>query len=142
MSTPSNGKILRVGLLVGLLLNFSGWLGNNFLLGSMWARLEVSDAGAEWRALIWRDVFSFVPDFVYGVAIAWLCAALRPASAGWIGASLKSGIFVAIIGGIVTYFAVANSGFITWPLAFASFVLVVATKLPLALLAGRMLEPR
>ena len=42
---------------------------------------------------------------------------------------------------ITTYFAIANTGFIPWPLAFASFALVFATKLPLALLAGWILEP-
>jgi hypothetical protein len=47
---------------------------------------------------------------------------------------------VSLVGGVTTYFAVANSGFVTWPLAFASFVLVLATKLPLAYLAGRLLE--
>lgn len=53
-----------------------------------------------------------------------------------------AGLFVAAMGGLTTYFAIANSGFIPWPLALASFALVLATKLPLALLAGRLLEPQ
>ncbi len=141
MMGPANSQVLRIGLLVGFLLNLTGWLGNNFLLGSMWRQLQVADAGAEWRASIWRDVFSFAPDFVYGFAIAWLYVALRPRFEHWQSAALTAGLFVAITGGIVTYFAIANSGFISWTLAFASFALVLATKLPLALLAGRLLEP-
>jgi hypothetical protein len=137
----ATAKIIGVGLLTGLLLNVTGWLGNNFLLGAMWRQLQVTDAGAAWRATIWRDVFSFAPDFVYGVAIAWLCIALRPRFEHWQSSALTAGLFVAITGGIVTYFGIANSGFIGWPLAFASFGLVLATKLPLALLAGRLLEP-
>jgi hypothetical protein len=38
--------------------------------------------------------------------------------------------------------AVASSGFIPWPLAFTSFALILVTKLPLALPAGRGLERR
>lgn len=142
MTKVGFGRILGVGFLVGLALNVTGWLGNNLLLGSLWSGVDVGTTGAAWRASIWKDVFSLVPDFVYGFAIAWLCAALRPRASGFVPASLRAGTLVAIVGGITTYFAVANSGFIPWTLALASFALVVATKLPLALLAGRMLERR
>lgn len=135
------GSVVRVGLLVGLALNVTGWLGNNLLLGRWWASVEVGQ-GVEWRASVWSDVFSCVPDFVYGLAIAWLCTVLRPGFGSWVSPSLLSGMLVALVGGITTYFAIANSGFIPWPLAIASFGLVVATKLPLALAAGRILETR
>lgn len=142
MIKPSVGRIVVVGFFVGLALNVTGWLGNNLLLGSMWASVEVTDAGAAWRASIWRDVFSLLPDFVYGFAIGWLCVALRPGAKSMASASLGSGVLVSIVGGITTYFAVANSGFIPWSLAVASFALVLATKIPLALVAGRLLERR
>jgi len=134
------GRIAGVGLLVGLALNVTGWLGNNVLLRSLWATVVVADAGAEWRASLWRDVFSLVPDFVYGIAIAWLCWALRPGARSMVSASMGAGLLVSIVGGITTYFAVANSGFIPWRLAVASFALVLATKIPFALMAGWMLE--
>ena len=134
------GRICRVGLLVGFLLNLTGWLGNNFLLGSLWSTVGESLAQAPWRDSIWRDVFSFAPDFLYGLAIAWLFVALRDRYSTVLAASLRAGLFVSLVGGVTTYFAIANSGFVPWRLALASFLLVLATKLPLAVLAGRMLE--
>lgn len=133
-------RIIWIGLLVGFLLNLTGWLGNNFLLGSMWNSVTVPDYSANWRSSIWREVFSLFPDFIYGLAIVWLCARLHAAYSSMAAASLRAGILVSLVGGLTTYFAIANSGFIVWPLTFASFVLVLATKLPLAYLAGRLLE--
>jgi hypothetical protein len=142
MTGPRGRRIAWVGLLIGFLLNLTGWFGNNFLLGGMWEGVGATLSEVPWRSSIWRDVVSFVPDYVYGFAIAWLCAVIRPLYDSYIAASVRVGVFVAIVGGITTYLGIANSGFIPWSLAFASFVLVVATKLPLSVLAGRMLETR
>jgi hypothetical protein len=139
-SEASLGRIGIVGLLVGFLLNLTGWLGNNFLLGSLWSTVGEPVAHVPWRDSIWRDVFSFAPDFLYGLAIAWLFIALRERYSTALAASLRAGLFVSLVGGVTTYFAIANSGFVPWRLALASFLLVLATKLPLAVLAGRMLE--
>jgi hypothetical protein len=136
VSTQDRTRIAIVGLFVGLALNVTGWLGNNLVLGSLWTAVEVAPGGAAWRATVWSDV----PDVVYGLAIAWLCVALRPSFDRWLSASLASGVLVAVTGGITTYFAVANSGFVPWSLALASFVLVAVTKIPLALAAGWILE--
>ena len=137
---PSHARLLGVGLLVGFLLNLTGWLGNNFLLGSSWASVGSSTTLTPWAASLWSDAFSMVPDYVYGVAIVWVYSLLRRNSVGATSAALQSGIFVSILGGIVTYFAIANSGFIPWTLAVSSFALVLATKLPLAFLGARLLD--
>lgn len=133
-------RVAWVGLLVGFALNVTGWLGNNLVLGGLWASVDVGAQGMGWRASVWSDVFSLVPDFLYGLAIASLCSLVRPSFRTWVSSSISSGVFVALIGGITTYFAVANSGFIPWSLAVASFALVVVTKLPLALAAGWLLD--
>lgn len=140
MIQHDRARVVIVGLFVGLALNLTGWLGNNLLLGSLWASVEVMPGGAAWRATLWSDVFSLAPDMVYGLAIAWLCVALRPSFEHWVSSSLSSGVLVAVIGGITTYFAVANAGFVPWSLALASFALVLVTKIPLALAAGWILE--
>lgn len=77
--------------------------------------------------------------FLYGIAIAWLCVKLRTRDRTIISASLSAGVFVSLLGGVTTYFAIANSAFIPWKLAISSFGLVFATKLPLAVLAGYLL---
>ncbi|PCI77563.1 MAG: hypothetical protein COB20_07565 [SAR86 cluster bacterium] len=81
-----------------------------------------------------------MPDFVYGIAIVWLCAQLRPVYSSMAVAAVRARLFVNLVGGITTYFAIANSGFVVWPLAFASFALVLVIRLPLAYLAGSLLE--
>ncbi len=139
---PGLGRTLGVGFLAGFLLNLLGWLGNNFLLGSMWREVGEGLGENAWRDSVWRDVVSFAPDYVYGFAMAWLCVALRPRYASWLGASVACGGFVSLVGGVVTYMGIANSGFIPWKLAFASWALVLGSKLPIALMCGKMLEPR
>lgn len=140
LSAREAWRILAIGLLIGLLLNLTGWLGNNFLLRDMWKEIGTAVSSVAWRASIWRDVLSFVPDFVYGIAICWLYVKLRPNYVNALSASLRAGLFVAIVGGITTYFAIANSGFIPWRLTLASFVLVFVTKLPLAVIAGHLID--
>ena len=129
-----------IGLVTGFLLNFTGWLGNNFILKSMWKAVTVEVVNPAWRETIWRHVFSFLPDFVYGFAIVYLIHLLNKQSINWFRNALISGIVVSIVGGITTYFAIANSGFIPWNLAMVSFILVLATKLGVALLAGKWLS--
>ena len=107
----------------------------------MWIEIGKELPEIAWRNNIWSDLFSLAPDFLYGFAIAWLCTALKTDSYSTISNSVRAGIFVSMVGGITTYFAIANSGFIPWKLALASFILVIITKLPLAILAGKILKP-
>ena len=127
--------------MIGFLLNITGWLGNNLLIKDMWIEIGKELPEIAWRNNIWSDLFSLAPDFLYGFAIAWLCTALKTDSYSTISNSVRAGIFVSMVGGITTYFAIANSGFIPWKLALASFILVIITKLPLAILAGKILKP-
>ena len=132
-------RAILIGLVVGFLLNLTGWLGNNIILGSMWDDLGDSLTPVPWRESIWSDVFSLVPDFVYGLAIVWMIVKIRTMYASTISASVSVGVFISLVGGVTTYFAIANSGFVPWKLAFASFVLVITCKVPLAILAGHLL---
>jgi len=105
----------------------------------MWQALEGKLSYVAWRGTIWQEIFSLVPDFIYGFAIAWLCNFYNAKSAPNLSNWIKTGIAISIVGGLTTYFALANSGFVPWELAFASFFLVIATKIPLAIFAGSML---
>lgn len=135
-------SLLLVGLQVGFLLNLFGWLANNILLGSMWQQVGESLSDSAWRGSVWRDVFSLLPDFGYGFAIVWLWVKLRSSYESSLTTSFVTGLFVSLVGGITTYFAIANSGFIPWKLALLSFGLVAATKIPLAILGGYQLEKK
>lgn len=133
-------KIFWIGLCIGFLLNFTGWLGNNFMLKSLWREVTVSVANPGWRETVWRHVFSFVPDFVYGFAMVWLITVLNKLSQDWLRNALTAGVVISILGGLTTYFAIANSGFIPWELALASFALVLVSKLIVALIAGKWID--
>jgi hypothetical protein len=132
-------KMALIGLLIGFLLNLTGWIGNNIILGSMWDELGNDLAPVAWRESVWSEVFSLAPDFLYGIAIAWMIVKTRLAFESTLSTSISVGVFVSLVGGITTYFAIANSGFVPWSLAIASFILVLACKIPLAVLAGILL---
>ena len=121
------------GPIKDLLPNLVRWADRAYAVGSTNLYHTLSTITKETR-------FGLQPDFLYGLAIAWLCARLRPAYETMAAAALRVGIAVSLTGGITTYFAIANSGFIPWRLALASFVLVLVTKIPLALQAGRWLD--
>jgi len=132
-------RVILIGLLVGFLLNLTGWLGNNIILGSMWDNLNGRLTPSSWTESIWSDVFSLIPDFIYGLAIVWMIEKVRTKYVSTVSASVNVGVFISVVGGITTYFAIANSGFVPWKLAFASFLLVLTCKVPLAILAGHIL---
>lgn len=135
----TSGRVVLIGLLIGFLLNLTGWIGNNFILGSLWDEVGSSLTHVPWRDTLWSEFFSLLPDFLYGIAIAWLLAKLASCNDSIPITALQTGFFVSLVGGVTTYFAIANSGFIPWNLALASFVLVFATKLPLSFLAAYLL---
>ena len=139
MKEVSTIRIVSVSLITGFLLNLTGWIANYFLLGKLWSGVSSSIEHSPWRNTVWRHLFSFLPDFVYGFAIAWLIVLLNKKSNIKTSNSISSGLWISLVGGITTYFAIANSGFIPWDLALASFILVLATKVPLAILAGKLL---
>lgn len=130
-------RLIWIGIVIGSLLNFTGWVGNNFILENMWNKVDISLVSSEWRDTIWRHIFSFFPDFVYGFAIVWLIHLLNAQSQNWFRNAVIAGLSVSLVGGITAYFAIANSGFISWQLALASFILVLLTKVAVALIAGK-----
>ena len=139
MHNVSPLKITLISVVTGFLLNLTGWIGNNFILENMWKEVNILIVDSTWRNSFWRDLFSLFPDFVYGFAIVWLIVLLNTISGEKISSSIKAGLWISLVGGITTYFAIANSGFISWKLALSSFLLVLATKVTFAILAGKLL---
>lgn len=133
-------RIVWVGLLLGLLFNLFGWLGNVFVLGGMWRDATLIFADVPWRNSPWRDAVSLLPDFIYGLAIAWLYAGL----ARHYGASARTGLravlLVFVIGAFTTYLGIANSAFLSWQLAAATTLLALIVFLPGAWLVDRLLR--
>lgn len=133
-------RILWVGLLLGLVFNLFGWLGNVFVLGPMWKEAMVHVADVPWRNSPWRDVTSFAPDFIYGIAIAWAYVALSTRYGASVGTGLRATILVFVVGAFTTLLAIANSAFLPWSLAAATTLLALVVFLPGAWLVHYMLK--
>lgn len=133
-------RILRVGLLLGLVFNLFGWLGNVFVLGPLWEDATVFVADVPWRNSPWRDVISFAPDFIYGIAIAWVYSALSSGYGASVLTGLRAIVLVFVVGALTTYLGIANSAFLPWKLAAATTLLALIVFLPGAWLVHYMLK--
>jgi len=134
------GRVLRAGLLVGLFLNAFGWLGNVFLLGPMWREAFTGLPTTPWRESPWRDVVSFVPDFLYGIAICWLYVALLPRYGASVRTALRASALVFVVGALTTYLGIANSGLLPWRISLATTLLAFVVFVPGAWLTHRVLR--
>ena len=133
-------RILWAGLLVGFVLNLLGWLGNVFLLGPMWQEAFTGVATTAWRDSPWRDVISLVPDFIYGIAICWLYAALAARYGASFATALRASALVFVVGAFTTYLGIANSGLLPWGLAAATTLLAFVVFMPGAWLVERLMR--
>lgn len=133
-------RVLWVGLLVGLVLNLLGWLGNVFLLGSLWQEAFVATTVTPWRDSPWRDLVSLLPDFIYGVAVCWLYAGLAPRYGASVATALRASVLVFIVGAFTTYLGIANSGLLPWRLSVATTLLALAVFVPVAWLVHRLMR--
>jgi hypothetical protein len=133
-------RILWSGLILGLFLNFLGWLGNVFLLGPLWKAAFLTIPVTAWRASPWRDVVSLLPDFVYGIAICWAYAGLVPRYGRSVATALRATALVFVVGALTTYVGIANSGLLPWSLAAATTLLALVTFVPGAWLAHALMR--
>ena len=126
-------RILSTGLLAGLAMNVFGWLGNQLWLGREWdAAIAGSSFAAARTRTIWHEVGSLAPDFVYGLALAWLFAVLARA----FGPSR----FLAYAAAVVLWFVAiatpllgtANASLVPWRVTLLTLVLALGIMLPVS----------
>lgn len=133
-------RIVGSGLILGLFLNFLGWIGNVFLLGQLWEAAFLSIPVTAWRASPWQDVISLLPDFVYGIAICWAYAGLAPRYGRSVATALRATALVFTVGALTTYVGIANSGLLPWTIAAATTLLALVTFVPGAWLAHALMR--
>ena len=136
--TPSISKVLWVGLALGFVLNLFGWLGNVFVLGPMWNEAFAGVPTTPWRETPWRDLVSFLPDFIYGVAVSWLYVRLARSDGPSFATAVRACMLVFVVGALTTYLGMANSGLLPWRLSVATTILALATFIPGAWLTERL----
>ena len=139
-ATPA-GRILRVGLAAGLLMNVVGWVGNQLVLGPLWK--DAINTVVPLRSRAWfNELVSLVPDFIYGIAIAWLYVELARSRGPGLGTAIAAAIAVWAVTVVPTYLGIANSGLLPLGLAAATTVVGVVSAVPTAWLVWKWLHTK
>ena len=134
-------RILRVGLAAGLLMNVLGWIGNQLLLGPLWK--DAIQTVVPLRSRTWvNEVVSLVPDFMYGIAIAWLFAVLAQTRGRGLRTALTAALVVWAISVVPTYLGIANSALLPAGLAAGTTLVGLAASVPTAWLVWKILFRR
>jgi hypothetical protein len=134
-------RILRAGLAAGLLMNVLGWIGNQLVLGPLWK--DAIGAVVPLRSRTWiNEVVSLVPDFIYGIAIAWLFAVLAETRGRSLHTALTAALAVWAISVVPTYLGIANSALLPVDLAVATTLVGLVASVPTGWLVWRWLRAR
>ena len=137
--TAGWNRILRVGLAAGLLMNVLGWIGNQLVLGPLWK--DAIQTVVPLRTRTWvNEVVSLVPDFMYGIAIAWLFAVLAETRGRGLGTALTAAIAIWAISIVPTYLGIANSALLPAGLAVATTLVGLVSAVPTAWLVWKGLH--
>jgi hypothetical protein len=131
------GRIVAVGLGLGLYMTVLGWLGNNLLLGADWDRasaLGVNNVVLPYPALA-REIISLVFDFVFCLGMTWLYAKTSDRSLSF---SAKFQLVYWTVTLVVFYAAAINSRFVPWEVAVKTTVLGLTMVIPIIFVMPRL----
>ena len=136
--------VFAVGV-TGFLLNLTGWIGNVFLLGSMWEQAGIL-APPPMRSPFWpvaHAVLQFVSDFVLAFV---LCIVYRLATLGRTRSRIQLSIicgFIVWLGGVpICYLGMINGGYLPVGVSVATTILALVTFLIVAPLLPILLPDR
>lgn len=138
-------RFIVAGLVIGFLLNLTGWAGNVFLLGSMWEQagtLAPPPMHSPFSPLT-HVILQFASDFVFAFV---LCAVFCLASPAWRGSKITLAFICAAIiwlGGVpMCYLGLVNGGYLPVAVSVATTLLALATFFIVAPLLPLLLPTR
>lgn len=123
-------KLLLAVVLTGIVLNFTGWAGNVFLLGPMWndaVKLAPPPLASPFPPLP-HVLLQFLSDFIFAFVLCWV---YRLAVKGWAGSRLIlafacSGIVW--LGGVpMCYLGLVNGGYLPGSISILTTALALVT---------------
>ena len=133
------GRVLIATAVTGFVLNLAGWVGNVFLLSSIWEqahKIAPPPMPSPFPSAV-HVVLQFLSDFVFAFV---LCCVYRVAAAGWRGSTLALAFLCSVLvwlGGVpMTYLGLVNGGYLPAGVSIATSVLalvgflIVAPLLP------------
>jgi hypothetical protein len=136
-------KLLIATLVVGFVLNLTGWAGNVFLLGSMWeaaGTVAPPPMRSPFSPTV-HAVLQFVSDFVLAFV---LCVVYRLALPSRRGSTLQFAFLCAVVvwlGGVpMAYLGMVNGGYLPAGVSIATTVLALVTFLIVAPLLPRLIQ--
>jgi len=131
-------RVFSTGLQAGLLMNIFGWLGNQLWLGREWdAAVAGSAFAASRQRTLWNEVGSLAPDFVYGIALAWLCWICAKALGESRGVSYGAAGMLWFVAIATPLLGTANASLVPWRVTALTLLLALGIMLPVTELVWR-----
>jgi hypothetical protein len=123
-------RFIIAGLVIGFVLNLTGWAGNVFLLGSMWEQagtVAQPPMHSPFSPLV-HVILQFVSDFVLAFV---LCAVYWLAIPSWRGSQMILAFICGVIvwlGGVpMCYLGLVNAGYLPLGVSIATTILALIT---------------
>ena len=137
----STRRVILVGLLVGLVLNVLGGIGNSTLLREAWREAvpHTPVSALSTSQLIFGTALATVSDFIFAIAFCWVYVAIQPRYGPGISTATRAAVLIWIVGVVVFYIAEVSSGTTPLGLSVATTTLALVTFVPAVWIAWKLL---
>ena len=133
-------RVFVLGLLIGVVLNALGWVGNGVLLRNEWAQAVPDNPryGMTGWPRFGIEALSLVSDFVLAFGLVWLYAAIQPRFGPGLGTAAMAAGLLWIVGVATPYVGMVKVGFLPVHLAVAACAIALVSFVPAAWLTARL----
>jgi len=129
-------RIISLGFGIGVFLNLVGILGNGVLLRQAWAdAIPVRPAQAMTGAM--STAVSLSSDFVFGLALVWLYAAMLPRFGATFATGARAALVIWILGVAVPYVGIVRIGWLPAGITVATALVALVGFVPAVWLTVR-----
>ena len=138
------GRIVLVGLLIGVVLNVLGAVGNSTLLRPAWraAVPHTPVSSLSTVQIIFGTAMATVSDFIFAIAFAWVYVAIQPRYGPGIGTAARAAVLIWIVGVVVYYIVEVSDGTLPLGISLATTTLALLTFVPAVWIACKLLTEK